>query len=149
MPQHELSLLNFLMRLVVGMILGLIIGYERQWKQRPAGLHTTALVATGAALFATIVPAFGGNGSDRVVANIVTGIGFLAGGVIFREGGSISGLTTAATIWSTAAVGALAGLGLFREAAIAAVAIVTMNMIMDPIAQAIDRNMERRRNKSE
>jgi putative Mg2+ transporter-C (MgtC) family protein len=144
MPQHELSLLNFLTRLVIGMILGLVIGCERQWKQRPAGLHTTALVATGAALFATIVPAFGGNGSDRVVANIVTGVGFLAGGVILREGGTISGLNTAATIWSTAAVGALAGLALFREAAVAAVAIVAMNIIMDPIARVIDG----RRNKS-
>jgi putative Mg2+ transporter-C (MgtC) family protein len=145
MPIHELPLTQFLARLLIGMFLGLLIGYERQWKQRPAGLHTTALVATGAALYASIEPAFSGGGGDRVLANIVTGVGFLAGGVILREGGTVSGLNTAATIWSTAAVGALAGLALFREAAVAALAIVAMNLVMEPIARRIDRREEIKR----
>lgn len=138
MPQHELHILDFLFRLLAGLVLGLLIGIERQFKKRPAGLHTTALVAMGAALFATIGPAFSGSGGERVIANIVTGVGFLAGGVIFRGGGTVSGLNTAATIWSTAAVGVLAGLALYREAAVAAIAIVLMNLLMDRIARRID-----------
>lgn len=142
MPLHELSMLDFFTRLLAGMALGLLIGYERQRKQRPVGLHTTGLVATGAALYASIQPAFGGGGADRVIANIVTGVGFLAGGVIIREGGTVSGLNTAATIWSTAAVGALAGLALYREAALAAVAILLMNVLIEPIARRIDQRTE-------
>lgn len=146
MPQHELAMLDFVLRLVAGMVLGLFIGLEREWKRRPAGLHTTMLVATGAALFATIGPAFEGSGGDRVIANIVTGVGFLAGGVIFRQGGTVSGLNTAATIWSTAAVGALAGLALFREAAVAAVLIVIMNEVAQPISRKLDERAKGERN---
>lgn len=143
MMEHELALLDFVFRLLAGLALGVLIGAEREWKRRPAGVHTTAMVCMGAALFATIGPAFSGSGGDRVIANIVTGIGFLAGGVIFRTGASVSGLNTAATIWSTAAVGALAGLALYREAAVAAAAIVLMNTLMQPVAKMIDRRARR------
>ena len=127
---HELPLADFLARLLVAGFIGMLIGLERQLSGRPAGLHTTGLVAAGAALFATIEPAAAGSNSYRIIANIVTGVGFLAGGVILREGGSVSGLNTAATIWATAAVGVLAGLALFREAAIGALAIIGINLLM-------------------
>ena len=130
MAQHELPLADFLARLAVAALIGMAIGLERQLSGRPAGLHTTGLVAVGAALFATIEPAATGSSSYRIVANIVTGVGFLAGGVILRQGGSVSGLNTAATIWATAAVGVLAGLALFREAAIGALAIIGVNLLV-------------------
>lgn len=142
--QHELALLDFVSRLLAGLVLGVIIGAEREFKRRPAGVHTTAMVCIGAALFATIGPAFSGSGGDRVIANVVTGVGFLAGGVIFRTGATVSGLNTAATIWSTAAIGALAGLALYREAAVATAVIVLMNTLMEPVARMIDRRAKRR-----
>ena len=124
------SLADFLARLAVASLIGMLIGLERQLSGRPAGLHTTGLVAAGAALFATIEPAATGSSSYRIISNIVTGVGFLAGGVILRQGDSVSGLNTAATIWATAAVGVLAGLALFREAAIGALAIIGLNLLV-------------------
>jgi len=83
--------------------LGAACGLEREFRGYPAGVRTMALVCMGAALFADISTEFGGN--DRVAAQIVSGIGFLGAGLIFREGGGIRGVTTAATIWVVAAVG--------------------------------------------
>jgi putative Mg2+ transporter-C (MgtC) family protein len=143
---HALPFGTFLLRLVVATGLGIVIGYERELRHRPAGLHTTGLVAAGAAVFAGIQPALGG-AADRVVANIVTGVGFLAGGVILREGANISGLNTAATIWSTAAVGALAGTGLFREAFSATVAILAINLLAEPVVNALNASREKMKSK--
>jgi putative Mg2+ transporter-C (MgtC) family protein len=142
---HVLAQGEFLTRLAVGAFLGLLIGFERQWRGRPAGLHTTGLVAAGAAIFSAIQPALGTGTSDRVIANIVTGIGFLAGGVILREGSNISGLNTAGTIWATAAVGVLAGIGLFREATGAAIVVIAINVLMNPIENAVNARVARRR----
>ena len=140
---HPVPDVQILTRLTVGALLGLLVGYEREWRGRPAGLHTCGLVATGAAAFAAIAPALGSGTGDRVIANIVTGVGFLAGGVILREGMNVSGLNTAATIWATAAVGAFAGVGLFREAAAVAVAILAINILMDPLSAALNARIER------
>src|ERR1700761_2876399 len=97
----------------VATLLGACIGFERQWRQRMAGLRTNTLVAIGAAsfvIFASLVP---GEGSPtRVAAQVVSGIGFLGAGIIVREGFNITGLNTAATLWCSAAVGVLAGEGL-------------------------------------
>jgi putative Mg2+ transporter-C (MgtC) family protein len=133
------------LRLLVGALLGFIIGFERQWRQRAAGLQTSGLVATGSAMFALIVPSLRGDADLRVVANIVTGIGFLAAGVILKEGPTVSGLNTAATLWATAAVGALAGLGLFNEALLGALVILGLNFGVAPLAKAIDSRVEARK----
>lgn len=126
-------------RLAVAIVLGLLIGLERQWRRRPAGLQTSALVTVGAALFATIAPSFGLGSDLRIIANIVTGTGFLAGGVILRDGLTVSGLNTAATLWSAAAVGALAGVGLFYEAMLGAFAVIGLNFFMTPLAELMDK----------
>jgi putative Mg2+ transporter-C (MgtC) family protein len=128
----------FAVRLVVGALLGAAIGFERQWRQRAAGLQTSALVTTGATLFALLDSAFTGANSTRILANIVSGVGFLAGGVILRQGTSVSGLNTAATIWACAAVGALAGVGLFADAAMGAAAMIILNLVMQPLVGIID-----------
>ncbi len=129
---------EFALRVLVGGLLGAFIGFERQWRQRGAGVHTSALVAIGAALFTLLGPVIGSDSETRILANIVTGVGFLAGGVILRQGASITGLNTAATIWATAAVGALAGVGQFAHAFIGAAAIVGYNLALQTVVERID-----------
>jgi len=138
---HALTFNDTLFRLFAGGVLGVFIGLEREWRSRTAGVHTSGLVATGGALFCLAAPALGVSAGDpmRALAAVAQGVGFLAGGVILKQGMSVSGLNTAATIWATAAVGALAGVGLIREAAVGAVAIVGINLIFNPIVDAINR----------
>ncbi|MBV8067663.1 MAG: MgtC/SapB family protein [Candidatus Eremiobacteraeota bacterium] len=138
MQPADLTLLHFLARLGVAAGCGVAIGFERQWRQRAAGLHTSSLVAIGSALFALLDGILKAGDTTRIVAGVVTGVGFIAGGVIFRSGVNVTGLNTAATIWATAAVGALAGFGLWQEAVIGAVAIIFFNLILQPLANAID-----------
>ena len=93
MSQQELPAYAFVLRLAVGAALGFLIGLERQRRQSAAGVHTASLVAVGATLFAMIEPLLGDKGAaSRVIANIVTGVGFLAGGVILRDGTNVRGL---------------------------------------------------------
>jgi putative Mg2+ transporter-C (MgtC) family protein len=124
--------IDMAIRLLAAAILGIIIGFERRYADKPAGLRTLALVATGAALF-TIVSEFGFPGGDpgRVAAQIVSGIGFLGAGIIFLTGGNrVRGLTTAASVWITAAVGMAAGAGLYIVAVTAtALALIILHVI--------------------
>ncbi len=129
---------EFALRVLLAGLLGALIGFERQWRQRGAGVHTSALVAIGAALFALLGPVVGSDSETRILANIVTGVGFLAGGVILRQGASITGLNTAATIWATAAVGALAGVGEYAHAFMGSAAIAAFNLALQPLVEKID-----------
>src|SRR6516164_5942263 len=100
------------LNLAVALALSAIIGFERQWRNRLAGLRTNTLVAIGAAsfvIFESLVP--DESSPTRIAAQVVSGIGFLGAGLIFREGLSVRGLNTAATLWCSAAVGVLAGAG--------------------------------------
>lgn len=137
-----MTLLDFTTRLSLALILGLAIGLERQWRQKSAGLRTNTLVSLGSAAFTLIsfaitssVDADGVYRGDatRIIGQIVTGIGFLGAGVIMKDGLSIQGLNTAATIWCSAAVGALAGVGLFAEASIVAVAVMLTHLLLRPL----------------
>ncbi|HTA38473.1 MAG TPA: MgtC/SapB family protein [Candidatus Acidoferrales bacterium] len=139
MTVHPLAQGFFLERLAIATALGLAIGFERQWRQRTAGLHTITLVAVGAALFTALPELFGSSDVMRVAAQVVTGVGFLAGGVILREGFNVRGLVTAATLWSTAAVGALAGTGLEFQAMVGAAVIFMVNLFGLPLAELISR----------
>jgi putative Mg2+ transporter-C (MgtC) family protein len=131
---------TFLCGLGAALGLGLLIGLERQFGQHPAGLRTNALVAAGAALFVLFARSFQSSGDTaRVAAQIVSGIGFLGGGVILREGLTVRGLTTAATLWCSAAVGALCGLDLFRHAGLATAAILLTNVLLNPVSRWINR----------
>jgi len=137
MNASPLGQMGFFERLAVATALGLLIGFERQWRQRSAGLHTSTIVAVGAALFTAIPELNGGADSMRVVAAVVSGVGFLAGGVILRDGFNVRGLITAATLWATAAVGALSGAGFEMQAAVGAAVIVLANFLLMPLANAI------------
>jgi len=132
---------QFIIYVVVAVILGALIGAERQWHQRIAGLRTNALVSAGASMFVSISHLVPFNPTSlQVAAQVVSGIGFLGAGVIMREGLSIRGLNTAATLWCAAAVGSLCGLGFLREAAIGAAAVLGANVLLRPIARRIDRH---------
>ena len=131
---------NFVLRVAVAMLLGAVIGAERQLRQRLAGLRTNALVASGASLF-VLVSAYTGDVSSagRISGQVVSGIGFLGAGVIMREGLNIRGLNTAATLWCSAAIGVLCGMGLLVEAALGAVVILCANIVLRDAALRINR----------
>ena len=94
------------------LVMGVAIGLERQYRQHPAGLRTNALVCVGAALFVSLSSLMGDtNSPTRMASYVVSGIGFLGGGVILREGLTVKGMNTAATLWCTAAIGTLNGAG--------------------------------------
>jgi putative Mg2+ transporter-C (MgtC) family protein len=128
-------------RLLVAAVLGGAIGVEREFRHKPAGLRTQILITVGAALF-TIVSiqlAGGGGTPDRIAAQIVTGIGFLGGGVILRSGTGVHGLTTAATIWINAAIGMASGAGEYRLAAAAALITLLVLVVLPALERAVDR----------
>src|SRR5258708_3787098 len=103
--------------LVVAVVLGALIGLERQLRKHPAGLHTNALVALGAAAYVIAGVLIGDNtGPARVAGQVVTGVGFLCAGLIWHEGGTVRGINTAATVWCSCAVGVLSGLGMLSWA---------------------------------
>ncbi|OYX74077.1 MAG: hypothetical protein B7Y81_01145 [Caulobacter sp. 32-67-35] len=134
------SLGHTLLSLLTALLLGGLIGFERQWRQRLAGLRTNTLVAIGAAtfvLFAGLVP--GEASPTRVAAQIVSGIGFLGAGIIFKEGLNVRGLNTAATLWCSAAVGTLCGAGFYAHAALAAAFIIAVNLLLRPLVRLIGR----------
>ena len=110
--------LSFLGRISVCFILGVIIGLERQYRRRIAGIRTITLVSLGAFLFVSVSKLTIANDISRVAAQVVSGIGFLGAGIILRDGKNIRGLNTAATLWCSAAVGTLTALGLLIEACI-------------------------------
>ncbi|MDE3094735.1 MAG: MgtC/SapB family protein [Chloroflexota bacterium] len=112
-------------RIALAAGLGASIGLEREYRGYPAGVRTMALVCMGAALFADESGLFGGDAA-RVAAQIVSGIGFLGAGLILREGGSVRGITTAATIWTTAAVGVAVGAHVYLVAVFAALFAVIL-----------------------
>jgi putative Mg2+ transporter-C (MgtC) family protein len=126
-------------RLGTALVIGAVIGVERQWRQRMAGLRTNALVSIGAAgfvVFSTTVS--GDNSPTRVAAQIVSGIGFLGAGVILREGINIRGLNTAATLWCSAMVGTFAGAGQLTASALAGGFVVGTNLLLRPIVRLIN-----------
>lgn len=133
------ALQSIMINLSVALLLGAVIGLERQLKQRHSGLATHALVALGAAAYASLPNALGIENDLRVGAQVVTGIGFLGAGLIIKDGASIKGLSTAATVWSTGAVGVLTGYGLWLLAFETTFFIVCLNISLPKITLLIDR----------
>jgi len=121
-------------------VLGTIIGLERQWRQRSAGLRTNVLVALGAAAFADLgYRLLGPDGATRIISYVVSGIGFLGAGVILKDGINIRGLNTAATLWCSAALGTLAGSGLTAEAATLTAFVLAGNTLLRPLVNWVNR----------
>jgi putative Mg2+ transporter-C (MgtC) family protein len=137
---QTLSVADFALRLAVGVGCGALIGLERQWRARMAGLRTNALVAAGATLFVLYAVATEDSSPTRVASYVVSGIGFLGGGVILREGFNVRGLNTAATLWCSAAVGVLAASGHLVFTLIATATVIAIHLLGRPLGRLIDRD---------
>ena len=125
------AMLDTFVSLTTAFVFGALIGLERQVRQRTAGLRTNTLVAVGAAVFVDLAVRLGGaEGATRVVAYVVSGVGFLGAGAIMKEGANITGLNTAATLWGSAAVGACAGASLVAEAGLATLFVLASNTLL-------------------
>ena len=136
MSDAELAL-----RILLSLLFGTLVGIERQWHHKNAGLKTNTLVAIGAAAFALISQhGFGPNSNPaQVAAGVVTGIGFIGGGVIMRRGGSVQGINSAATLWATASMGLAIGTGYYTLAGILLAAVLAIQFLLRSAANWIDR----------
>jgi putative Mg2+ transporter-C (MgtC) family protein len=132
--------IDTLVSLTAAFVLGTLIGAERQYRQRTAGLRTNVLVAVGAAAFVDLAMHLtGADGGVRVIAYVVSGIGFLGAGVIMKQGMDVRGLNTAATLWASAAVGSCAGADMVVQAATLTVFVIAGNTMLRPLVNAINR----------
>jgi putative Mg2+ transporter-C (MgtC) family protein len=131
-----ISTIQFSLHLMAAIFMGAIVGLERQWRQRMAGTRTNALVAAGAAAFVMCGLLIDGDPSarGRIVSYVVSGVGFLGAGVIFKDGANVRGLNTAATVWCSAAIGALCGLGALNLAVVLTATVLFTNMVLRPLA---------------
>ena len=154
----EVSDLEIAIRIVVALLLGAVIGLEREWESKPAGMRTFALVSEGAALFMIggillfneVRDAGGATGDpNRVTSTIVQGIGFLAAGVIITASGRVKGLTTAVAIWVTAAIGMLVGAGFILPAIVGVVSTMIMLTIFRRIEDRLTERARQVKRKSE
>ncbi len=132
--------LDTVVSLAAAFVLGTLIGAERQYRQRTAGLRTNVLVAVGAAAFVDLGMRIAGSvEAVRVISYVVSGVGFLGAGVIMKEGMNVRGLNTAATLWCSAAVGACTGADMLAEGALLTVLIIAGNTLLRPLVNAINR----------
>ena len=129
--------LSFLARISICFVLGIIIGLERQYRRKIAGIRTITLVALGSFLFVSISDFTAPNDITRIEAQVVSGIGFIGAGVILRDGKDIKGLNTAATLWCSAAIGTLTALGLIGEAVIGVAYILLSNILLRFVSRTI------------
>jgi putative Mg2+ transporter-C (MgtC) family protein len=138
-----MSLVQFVLNVGAALVMGVSIGIERQLRQHPAGLRTNALVCVGAALFVSLSRLMDDtNSPTRMASYVVSGIGFLGGGVILREGLNVKGMNTAATLWCTAAVGTLAGSGFPWHGLIGTLTVLALHLGLRPVAHRIDARLK-------
>jgi putative Mg2+ transporter-C (MgtC) family protein len=122
----------------ISFMIGAILGIEREFRSKPAGFRTMILICVGSCLYTIVSQELGGAAStDRVASNIVTGIGFIGAGVIFKEGISVNGLTTAALIWVTAALGMAVGYKNYPIAIVVTIIVVVVLFILEPVQRYI------------
>ncbi|WP_343707480.1 MgtC/SapB family protein [Flavobacterium sp.] len=130
---------EIVIRLLLAAFWGALIGAEREYRGKAAGLRTTIMISVGACFFTFMSEWIGGAGNpDRIASNIVTGLGFLCAGVIFRSDNNVSGITTAATIWSVAAVSMGVGAGYYFASACAALMILSILTVLTFLQDKID-----------
>jgi len=127
------------LQLLFSFIIGTAIGIEREYRSKAAGLRTMIMICLGSTIFTELSMVIGGNSDDRIASNIITGIGFLGAGVIFKDGLSISGITTATTIWITAALGMAVGAAQYFIAFIGCIAILIVLLFFESLQKIIAR----------
>jgi len=133
-----MTLLDFVIRIGASALFGFLIGFERQLTGHPAGIRTNVLVSLGSCIFVILSFIMDTPDRTRIAGQIVTGLGFLCSGIIFKDGVNVRGLNTAATIWCTAAIGVLASSGFILYAFVATLLLVAANVILRPISNKIN-----------
>lgn len=121
-------------------LFGYIIGVERELHGKVVGTRTITLIVIGTALYVMMSPRIAGGDNSRIIAQVVSGIGFLGAGIIFKNGDTVKGLTTAATVWCAAAIGGLCGFGMFAEAMLGTIAIVAINIFFKHRLSKMDKD---------
>ena len=116
-----------ILKIIFSIILGMFIGMEREQSGKVVGYRTVSLITLGSTLFTLMSPEIFGGDNSRIIAQIVSGMGFLGAGVIFKNGDTITGLTTAATLWVSAAIGCLVGMEMYSTAFIGTILILVIN----------------------
>jgi len=120
-----------ILKLIISVGLGSIIGLERKKSNKAVGMRTISLITLGSTIFTIVSSYYLQADPSRVIAQIVTGVGFIGGGIIFKNDMKISGLTTASTVWCAAAVGVLVGIGLYELAVVSTLLILIINVIFE------------------
>ncbi|MBS5872611.1 MAG: MgtC/SapB family protein [Clostridiales bacterium] len=129
---------DFVLRISLSLALGLLIGLERQLTGHPAGIRINVLICMGTSFFTLFPMLYGSDQVFRVGSSIISGVGFLCSGVIFKDSGSVRGMNTAATLWCTAAIGILASTGRYVMAITAAGILIGSNLILRPLARKLN-----------
>src|SRR5688572_13872447 len=127
------------LQLLISFVIGTAIGLEREYRSKAAGLRTMIMICFGSTIFTEISLGIGGESPDRIASNIITGIGFLGAGVIFKDGLSINGITTATTIWIAAALGMAVGAGEYFIALIGSVVVLIVLSLFENFQRLIVR----------
>ena len=122
---------TMILKLLISVGLGFLIGLEREKSHKAVGIRTMSLITLGSTIFTLISSYYPSGDPTRVIAQIVTGVGFIGAGLIFKNDTQVSGLTTAATVWCAAAVGVLVGIGLFELAIISTLLILVINVLLE------------------
>lgn len=133
--------LELVKRILLAAAIGGVLGTERELHRKSAGFRTNILIAIGCAVFTIVSMSLSPSTPDRVASNIVTGVGFLGAGAIMRGRGTIHGLTTAATVWVNAALGAAAGAGMYHLALIGGAITLAVLLILGPIEYRVERTL--------
>lgn len=127
------------LRMLVSFMIGALIGFEREYHSKAAGLRTMIMICFGSTVFTVISNSLGENSDDRIASNIITGIGFLGAGVIFKDGLTISGITTATTIWICAALGMAAGAGQYFIAILGTCIVLLILSALQSVTRKIEK----------
>ena len=136
---------ELLLRLFLSLLFGAVIGFEREYRSKAAGFRTITIISIGSTLFTICSFKLGGHANpDRIASNIITGMGFIGAGVIFKDGASISGLTTAATIWIAAAMGMTLGIGEYAIAGTTLILAIVVLALFEKVQDLIDRLHQQR-----
>jgi putative Mg2+ transporter-C (MgtC) family protein len=130
--------LEMALRLVLSFVIGTALGVEREYRSKAAGLRTMIVICLGSTIFTEISISMGGGTPDRIASNIITGIGFLGAGVIFKDGLTISGITTATTIWISAALGMAVGAGEYMIAIVSSVVVLIVLTFFERVKSWIE-----------
>jgi putative Mg2+ transporter-C (MgtC) family protein len=126
-------------QVIAAFVIGAVIGIEREFRSKPAGFRTMILICVGSCLYTIISKDIRFGSADRIASNIVTGIGFIGAGVIFKEGITVNGLTTAALIWITAALGMAIGYHNYPLAIVVSIMVVIVLFVLEPVQRFINR----------